>query len=269
MICLEDEDIRTHLAKMSELKEQLEGMGAPVSNQSFAAMIRKSLPPSYQSLLQTLSATARVNSKVLTSSQIIAAIHEEADEAKVQKEADKAAENAAMIAAHIKKVEEKRKKKCINCKRPGHTKEDCFRPGGGKEGQAPWDKKKPTAKANIASSEATEDIKDDEDLSLAVSCHPAEPLEAITAMLQTHTAIIDCGATRHFTPDRSALFNFTQITPRPIKAANGRILQATRRGNMKVLLPMGEGHEPTRVTLREVYYSPEFAFTLISVGTMT
>ena len=87
MICLEDNDIRAHLAKMNELKEQLEGMGAPVSDPSFAAMIRKSLPASYRPLLQTLSATARVNKKTLTSDQIISAIHEEADKLIVQKEA--------------------------------------------------------------------------------------------------------------------------------------------------------------------------------------
>src|SRR6266850_5187943 len=268
MICLEDEDVRAHLAKMTELKEQLEGMGAPVSNQSFAAMIRKSLPPSYRSLLQTLSATARVNNKILTSSQIIAAIHEEADEAKVQKEADKAAENAAMIAAHVKKEQEKRRKKCANCKRTGHTKEECYRPGGGKEGQGPRDKKKQATSANVASSEIGDNNEDDEDLSLAVTCIPDETLEAMAALPRTHTAIIDCGATRHFTPDRSALLNFTQITPRPIKAANGPILQAVGGGDLKVLLPMSGSHKPTRVTLREVYYSPEFAFTLVSVGTM-
>jgi len=39
MICLEDEDVRAHLLKMTELKEQLEGMSTPVSDPSFTAMI--------------------------------------------------------------------------------------------------------------------------------------------------------------------------------------------------------------------------------------
>jgi gag-polypeptide of LTR copia-type len=39
MICLADDDVRAHLGKMKELKEQLEGMGAPVSDPSFVAMI--------------------------------------------------------------------------------------------------------------------------------------------------------------------------------------------------------------------------------------
>ncbi len=77
MICLADDDVRAHLGKMKELKEQLEGMGAPVSDPSFAAMIRKSLPPCYRPLLQTLSAAARINNKTLTSDQIITSVHED------------------------------------------------------------------------------------------------------------------------------------------------------------------------------------------------
>jgi hypothetical protein len=261
---------------MSELKEKLEGMGAPMSDQSFAAMIRKFLPASYRSLLQTLSATARVNQKILTSDQIIAAIHEEADEQKVHKEADKAAKNAAMVAAHTKKRAEKKKVKCTNCKRDGHKREDCFLKGGGKEGQAPWDKKKDdqkdngkkegknTGKANVVSMNDT----DNEDVSLAVTCCPTEPLEALATYPASCSAIIDCGATRHFTPNRSDLINFITIEPKDIKAANGVTLQATGRGDLKIILPMGENNQPTRVTLKDVYYSPDFAFTLISVGTI-
>ena len=48
---------------------------------------------------------------------------------------------------------------CTNCKKLGHSKENCYTKGGGKEGQAPWNKKKdakkddvrPADKANIAS----------------------------------------------------------------------------------------------------------------------
>ena len=266
MVCLEDDDVRAHLANMSELKEQLEGMGAPISDPSFAAMIRKSLPASFRSLLQTLSATARVNKKILTSDEIIAAIHEEADEQKVHKEADKAAENAAMIAAHSKKRDEKKKVKCANCKRTGHKKEDCYRKGGGKEGQAPWEKKTKDSDAKANAAESTD--ADEDDVSLAVQCCPTEPLEALASVPSEGHVIIDSGATRHFTPNRSDLTNFSEIPPRPIKAANGLLLQATGRGDLKLLLPMGKGCQPTKVTLRNVYYAPDFAFTMVSVGTM-
>jgi hypothetical protein len=236
---------------MAELKEQLDGMGAPISDQSFAAMICKSLPTSYRSLLQMLSATAHVNNKILTSNQIIAAIHEEADELKVHKEADKAAENAPMVATQAKRRSEKKNVKCSNCKRNGHKMEDCFMKGGGKEGQAPWDKKKDnqrdqkhdgkkgekrTGKANAASIDDT----NNDNISLAVTYCPTEPLEALAVHPTNQSAIIDCGATRHFTPNRSDLINFISIEPKPIKAANGHILKATGKGDLKVILPMGK-----------------------------
>jgi hypothetical protein len=157
--------------------------------------------------------------------------------------------------------------------------EDCFMKGGGKEGQAPWDKKKDnqrdekrdgkkgekrTGKANAASIDDT----DNDDISLAVTYCPTEPLEALAVHPTNQSAIIDCGATRHFTPNRSDLVNFISIEPKPIKAANGHILKATGKGDLRVILPMGENCQPTKAMLRNVYYAPEFAFTLISVGTL-
>ena len=55
------------------------------------------------------------------------------------------------LAAHMKKTskpEERKKDKpksnvtCKNCNRPGHSKDDCWSKGGGKEGQGPRQKKK-------------------------------------------------------------------------------------------------------------------------------
>jgi len=143
-----------------------------------------------------------------------------------------------MVAAQAKRRSEKKNVKCSNCKRNGHKMEDCFMKGGGKEGQAP-------GKANAASIDDT----DNDDISLAVTYCPTEPLEALAVHPTNQSAIIDCGATRHFTPNRSDLVNFISIEPKPIKAANGHILKATGKGDLKVILP-------------------EFAFTLISVGTL-
>ena len=100
---------------------------------------------------------------------------------------------------------------------------------GGKEGQGPRDKKKKDeAKANAASTEEA-----DEDVSFAVTYSPDGLLEALGATPATTVAIMDCGATQHFTPNRCDLLNFTEIEPRPIRAANGQVLQATGRGDLK------------------------------------
>jgi hypothetical protein len=47
MVCLETEDVHKHLTKMSEMREELAGMGSPMTDPDFAMNIRRSLPPSY------------------------------------------------------------------------------------------------------------------------------------------------------------------------------------------------------------------------------
>ena len=68
---------------------------------------------------------------------------------------------------------------CENCKKPRHTKENCFHPGGGKEGQAlsHWNMgKKKNESANVAK------IEDDEEL-FAFTC--SSDFQALTTDLKT------------------------------------------------------------------------------------
>ncbi|KAJ3746487.1 hypothetical protein DFH05DRAFT_1369485, partial [Lentinula detonsa] len=67
-----------------------------------------------------------------------------------------------------------------------------------------------------------------------------------------------------FTPDREALVNYTSIEPEPIRAADGRIFTAVGRGDMVIALPNGNDRSTT-VTLKDVLYSPNMSYTLISV----
>ncbi|PFH45278.1 hypothetical protein AMATHDRAFT_9586 [Amanita thiersii Skay4041] len=53
-----------------------------------------------------------------------------------------------------------------------------------------------------------------------------------------------------------------------IKVANGEMMYATGHGDMKAFLPMGKDQMSMRVTLKDVLYSPQFSFTLISVSQM-
>ncbi|KAJ6536211.1 hypothetical protein B0H19DRAFT_1003954, partial [Mycena capillaripes] len=57
------------------------------------------------------------------------------------------------------------------------------------------------------------------------------PPEKFGALLNI---LIDAGATRHFSPDRSSFLNFEEIPPVPIRAADGRTFSATGRGDLKV-----------------------------------
>jgi hypothetical protein len=158
----ESEDMRTHLANMNTLHERLGEIGSPISDVQFNAYIRTSLSlaPRYQPLLTTLSTTARQTKSALSSDDLIWHLVEEANTVKLEASVNKA--HAALTTAHgksSKNSSEKgkgrdRKKRSgrgpgftcsnSNCKsQKGHTIEECFAKGGGKEHDAPdWFKKK-------------------------------------------------------------------------------------------------------------------------------
>jgi hypothetical protein len=78
--------------------------------------------------------------------------------------------------------------------------------------------------------------------------------------------IIDSGASRHFSPDRSKFLNYKEFNSHePIRAADGRTFHALGKGDIQIMLPNGN-QKSTSITLKEVYYSPIMAFTLISVS---
>ena len=159
----ESEDMRTHLTMMNTYREHLAEIGSPISDVQFNAYIRTSLSLTtrYQPLLTTLSTTARQTRTLLTSSDLVWHLTEEANTVKLEADVNKS--HAALAAAHGKankggtsesnrrggdqKGKSKRSgTKCSNCKLKGHTHENCFAKGGGKEHQAPeWWKLKQEA----------------------------------------------------------------------------------------------------------------------------
>ena len=165
-----------------------------------------------------------------------------------------------------------------NCGRRGHTKDQCWEKGGGKEGQAPdwWKKiakdKKPSA--NSAETEVKEKDEPDDYAMLATIILNDEAALICTSYFRSEAhsvsnisgIIIDSGASRHFSPDRSKFLNYKEfINQEPIRAADGRTFHALGKGDIKINLPNGN-QKPTLITLKEVYYSPIMAFTLISVS---
>jgi hypothetical protein len=285
MMCAEDGDVRTHISDMVEIREELAGMGAPLTDAQFAANIRKSLPSNYRPLLTSISTAARLAKTLFTSDMLIQAVLEEADHQIVAKNTEKAVENAAMLAATNLKSSKGRNKQrktrngqhCNNCDRDGHIAADCYSKGGGKEGQQPWKKKQKDGTAATATNNDDMDVDvallsaniedEEENVALAVTSDFHQEAKALSVSSPSHNGIIiDSGASRHFSPELSKYTKFVKIPHAPIKAADGRIFNAMGRGEMKLYFPMGPNERPTLVTLKNVYYAPSMAFTLISVS---
>ncbi|KAF8833828.1 hypothetical protein BDN67DRAFT_872001, partial [Paxillus ammoniavirescens] len=64
---------------MLVLHEELAGMGAPLDNRDFTAMILTSIPKSFRSFLRTTTTAIREAGAAITSEKIISLVFEEAD----------------------------------------------------------------------------------------------------------------------------------------------------------------------------------------------
>src|SRR5882724_661639 len=81
---------------------------------------------------------------------------------------------------------------------------------------------------------------------------------------RTTSELYDSGATRHMTPYRTALTNYTAILPMPINAANQHTFCTIGQGDLPIHVPNGNGF--TKITLRDVLHTPDIALTLVSVS---
>lgn len=144
--CEENGDAKAHLSELLRLRESLAGMGADVEDRDFYAIIVGSLPDSYRPLVSSVNAAARVTQTPITPYELINIISEEFEHrALTDKRPSKRGGNSALSAkANSAKgkpssvsTSQNPDAVCFNCDRKGHYKQDCWRPGGGKEGQGP------------------------------------------------------------------------------------------------------------------------------------
>src|ERR1700722_7392998 len=269
MRCEETGDVKAHLNQMLELRDQLAGMGMTLSADELGIIILGSTPPSYRTFLSSVTTAVTAAGRTLDPDNLVRMIVSEAEHRAIDERGDKAAESALM-AGRAKKGNSKNKgkgtastsgSKCDNCGRTGHTTPECYQEGGGKAGQWPasWKnhpKPKKGCKANIATS-----AKPDEDDMYAFTC-----VNAIgrTPGRPEFDIVLDSGATDHFCSDRAKFLNYTQISPKPINAADGRTFDAIGRGDIPIIISNGD--TSTKITLKDAIHAPQIAATLVSVA---
>src|SRR5882762_10276429 len=269
--CEEGRDVRDHFTKLMTMREQLAGMGAAIDERDFYAIVLGSLPESYRPLLSAISATARITQKTLTTYELVNVITEEYEHRLLagRGSSKKGANNSALSATtstNNRRGANSKDVVCYNCERKGHKKPDCWRPGGGKEGQGPQQQNRNGAQSHKPRANVATAAADTTEYAFATSdmCGIANQLKI---PVESRGAIIDSGASSHFCPDRSKFIDFTAIDPLEVRTADGSSISATGRGNVRIELPLGA--ERTAVTLKDVLYTPKMAFTLISTNRIT
>ena len=78
------------------------------------------------------------------------------------------------------------------------------------------------------------------------------------------SAIIDCSTTSHFTPLLKILLNYWPVQNTIIKAANSHSITALGVVDLPIELPNGQSW--TSAILKDVLYSPDLMFMLISIS---
>ena len=298
---IDGNNMRTHLGAMKGIRDQLAETGSIMTDNSFNTYIQTSLSLTthYRPLFTTLNTTAHITEVKILSADLIWHITKESNNAAMEESINQS--NTAMAAAHARvtgnsggqsssnRNKGNTTKKCENCKKQGHKKEDCYAKGGGKaDNPADWwkekmarAKEKSNKSANAIDKESDDKNDNDNYAIIAVrdedntnNEHIPNMALVITtgnnhnalAVSKTAGIIVNSSTSSHFSPNIDKFVNYHKIMPEPVKATDSHTFSAAGKGDLKVNLPNHPRHKVITVTFHGVYYSPNIAFTLILVS---
>src|SRR3984885_491352 len=153
LVAEEGTSMADHITTFRKLQNECTKMNVSVPDADLALLLITSLSDSWDSFIASFFGSNYAASKTTISlSTLITTLCEEDERRRTKANATESAQRAVGKSSRPKPI-------CTNCKKSGHSKENCYAKGGGKEGQAPWNKKKdakkddvrPADKANIAS----------------------------------------------------------------------------------------------------------------------
>ncbi|THU77380.1 hypothetical protein K435DRAFT_702545, partial [Dendrothele bispora CBS 962.96] len=159
----ETDTLEQFFKDLRDLRKKSVDAGNTVSDEEFRAIILSAFPgEAFDTIIQNITSSSSFPSSTSVIQQISSSYRRVADRKGAASTGNNLSAQAhAAVLARIEELENQVKanatevKKCHNCGRLGHIKPDCFRKGGGKEGQYPswWKGKKDssiTPKANSA-----------------------------------------------------------------------------------------------------------------------
>ena len=274
--CAEEESVRGHFEYLADLREQLAAMGKAVTDEDYTDTLLASLPASYDGAVSSISASARLGTKILTAEIFEQFILDESERRQVKAKPSEGPDEA-LAAEYSKgkgndKRRDKRKVECFNCHKTGHYKSECWAKGGSKEGQGP--KRSKAAKDEAAPAEeqaenleawaAVEEADSPTEVAAAVGRSPAQPERGHG---KSTTELYDSGASRHMSPFGERFANYRTIPPRAITSADKRVFYAVGMGDLRIEVPNGESSTP--IMLKDVLHAPDMGVTIVSINRIT
>jgi hypothetical protein len=270
----DDGDLDEHNTKFFALLDHIDSTDGDMNPEEWKRMFRcimylASLPPRFETfkrLWMTRIKKPGVTAKTLRSEAFSDTYMQSGSRAptiQASQTANFAAQNSTQ-PQYDKKPKNKGYASDGTCLHVGHNKEDCYQLYPSKmpewkrmqlaERKAKRDKSQVTSSANVAVSATTPMFT------------PAWIAIIANAAIQMRTPsqwVIDSGASRHITGDKSALTNLHSVPSNAIVSAGGHKIVATQAGDLHVCLSL-QGNI-VRFTLHEVLYSPDIGQSLISM----
>ena len=228
------------------MQEQLVGMEASLLDDKFITVILRSLLKSYRSLINTISLSATLAKVKLKPDTVMQSLFDKYERLKIEKQQLKSVENT--LLARNSSTSKKTDIECWKCGKKGHVKADCHQK----------DKKKDGEKDNAANIAAKSD-------NWAFATIFAGQTQCETSPhKETEVDIYDSATSTHMSPNYHCFITFKDIPPCPIAAANKAIINATGIGDICIAIPNNK--TTSYVTLKDIMYCKDLAFTLISLA---
>ena len=252
----EGESAKEHIRLMKELTDQLAIMGSPVFEEEQSMIMLLSLPPSYSTLVTTLSTE-------LDMTKITNGILEFEYRTKSVEQYDIALYGSAH-KPHNKGGNQKSIFPCFNCNKTGHFGRDCKEPRNSAQmNSRPQPRNRRPPQRGVKSHKAKIVTETNYSHSEFAFC-------ATTGDDQTRRSdwIIDSGASCHMCWERDVFLTHTKLSGSNVKLGDGRNVKAAGEGTVKLKVHCADGKEVT-LKLHRVLHVPEMSVNLLSVKDVT
>ena len=302
--CPEKGNPREFLETLRVRKEELAQAGVVIEEKDYTSVIISSLPYALSNFASGQLAAAQYNEKPMTSNDLISMLLEESERQRAQRsryykvvgKGKDGADEALAVGQTSKPAKEKGKRyadvTCWNCDEKGHISRHCKKPRKPKK-EAPSKSSDGKASGSGTASvvvsgheseeegawavieEIEEDVTDwfDDVVEAMMGIEKEDLVEDFgdlsgEAFVASETTVVaelyDSGCTNHISPYRTAFEDFINIPPRFFKAANQQTFSTIGKGDVVINVPNGECF--TQLRLQGVLYSPNVAYTLVSIG---
>ena len=261
--CSEDENICDFFDKLAAMCERLASMGESYTNTKYAQILMGSMPAKYSNVKTSINTSTEMQQANPTTAMVIKLFIDKYN----QLTRGKTTTEEALSAKTQKKKGKKSNIECFNCHKKGHTKAECWGPGGRNEGSGPkCNKKGGNGKKEGKKPEATiaKDTQDIEAWALIENCPDNLSVMAVEGGGTHPCEIFDSGALRHMSLFRKSFINFEPINTHTIIAVNKHIFHATGMGDVEIQVL--NGATMSKIMLHDVLYALDMGLTVVSIS---